>query len=74
MEVVRHEVEVLIAADKMPEAFIIDLAKVENDTNIRFSDITNAAGAQPTIADRDFMIATIKSAAGAVEASEEAEA
>ena len=77
LEVVRHEVEVMIRADQMPEALIIDLAKVENDTNIRFSDITNAGDAQPTITDRDFMIATVKSAAAAVseeEASEEAEA
>lgn len=77
MEVVRHEVEVMIRADQMPEALIIDLAKVENDTNIRFSDITNApAGTTPTITDRDFMIATVKSPGGpkADAASEEAEA
>jgi len=77
MEVVRHEVEVLIRADAMPEALIIDLAKVENDTNIRFSDITNVpAGTTPTIADRDFMIATVKSPGGpkADEAAEEVEA
>ncbi|WP_292053255.1 MULTISPECIES: 50S ribosomal protein L25/general stress protein Ctc [unclassified Brevundimonas] len=76
LEVVRHEVEVMIRADQMPSAFIIDLAKVENDTNIRFSDITNVGDAQPTITDRDFMIASVKSSAGGAEeeaASEEAE-
>ena len=75
LEVVRHEVEVMVRPDQMPEAFIIDLAKVEIDTNIRFSDITNAGDAQPTITDRDFMIASVKaSAGGAEEESEEAEA
>ena len=77
LEVVRHEVEVMIRADQMPEAFVVDLAKVEIDTNIRFSDITNAGDAQPTITDRDFMIASVKASAGGAEeetASEEAEA
>lgn len=76
LEVVRHEVEVMVRPDQMPEAFIIDLAKVEIDTNIRFSDITNAGDAQPTITDRDFMIASVKASAGGAEeeASEDAEA
>ena len=72
LEVVRHEVEVMIRPDQMPEAFIIDLAKVEIDTTIRFSDITNAGDAQPTITDRDFMIASVKASAGGAE--DEAEA
>jgi large subunit ribosomal protein L25 len=76
LEVVRHEVEVMIRADAMPEALIIDLATVENDTNLRFSDITNVpAGTTPTITDRDFMIATVKSPGGPKaeeEATEEA--
>ena len=63
LEVVRHEVEVMVRPDQMPEAFIIDLSKVEVDTNIRFSDVTNAGDAQPTITDRDFMIATVKNSA-----------
>ena len=47
MEVVRHEVEVLIRADEMPESFIVDLAKVENDTNIRFSTSPTCRPAPP---------------------------
>jgi len=74
LEVVRHDVEVMIRADQMPDALIIDLAKVENDTNIRFSDITNVpAGTTPTITDRDFMIATVKSSAAGVAEDEVAE-
>ncbi|WP_409018620.1 50S ribosomal protein L25/general stress protein Ctc [Brevundimonas vesicularis] len=65
LEVVRHEVEVMVRPDQMPEALIIDLSKVEVGANLRFSDITNAGDAQPTITDRDFMIATVKNSAAA---------
>lgn len=63
LEIVRHDVEVMVRPDQMPETLIIDLAKVEVGANIRFSDITNAGDAQPTITDRDFMIATVKNSA-----------
>jgi large subunit ribosomal protein L25 len=72
LEIVRHEVEVLVRADQMPEALIIDLSKAQVGDNIRFSEITNAGSAQPTITDRDFMIATVK--APLVAEAEEGEA
>lgn len=74
LEIVRHEVEVMVRADQMPEALIIDLSKAQVGDNIRFSEITNAGDAQPTITDRDFMIATVKAPLVAAEETEEGEA
>jgi len=75
LEVVRHEVEVMIRADQMPEALEIDLAKTEVGANVRFSEISNLPeGTTPTITDRDFMIATVKAPGGGVKEEETEEA
>ena len=72
LEIVRHDVEILVRADQIPEELVVDLAGRNVGENIRFSDIALPAGAQPTIGDRDFMIATIKaSSAAQSEAAEE---
>lgn len=75
LEVVRHSVEILVAADKIPEQLVVDLKGREVGENIRMSDIALPEGASATITDRDFMIATIKnSAAGQSEAGDTTEA
>lgn len=71
LEVVRHSVEILVAADKIPEELVVDLKGREVGETIRMSDITLPKGASATITDRDFVIATIKnSAAGQSEAGD----
>ena len=73
LEVVRHEVEILVRADRIPEELVVDLKGRQLGDNIRISDVQMPEGAQATIADRDFMIATVKgSAAGQSEAAEDA--
>ena len=75
LEIVRHDVEILVRADQIPEELVVDLTGREIGDNIRISDIQLPKGAQPTITDRDFMIATIKaSSAGQSEAAAEGEA
>ena len=59
LNVVRHSVDVLCDPDQVPEAFEADLGALDINDNIRFSDLTGVAGAKPTIADRDFVIATL---------------
>jgi large subunit ribosomal protein L25 len=59
LNIVRHEIEVWCPYDKIPEAFQIDLAKVQIGQSIHVSDIAMPEGAKPTIQDRDFTIATI---------------
>ena len=76
LEVVRHEVEILVNADSIPEELVVDLTGREMGDTIRFSDIALPQGASATITDRDFVIATIKvsSAALSAAADEAAEA
>jgi large subunit ribosomal protein L25 len=71
LEVVRHSVEILVAADLIPDELVVDLKGREIGENIRISDIVLPKGATTVIADRDFMIATIKaSAAGQSDAGD----
>jgi len=65
LEVVRHTVEILVAANKIPEELVVDLKGREIGETIRMSDITLPKGATATITDRDFVIATIKNSAAA---------
>ena len=76
LEVVRHEVEILVNADSIPEELVVDLTGREMGDTIRFSDIALPQGASATITDRDFVIATLKvsSAALSAAADEAAEA
>jgi large subunit ribosomal protein L25 len=73
LEIVRHEVEIVVRADRIPEELVVDLAGRELGDAIRMSDITLPEGAHATITDRDFMIASIKvSSAAQSEAADEA--
>lgn len=76
LEVVRHDVEISVRADQIPEELVVDLAKAQMGDTIRMSDIKLPKGASATITDRDFVIATIKvsSAALSAAADEAAEA
>ena len=59
LNVTRHEVELLVRADHIPEELIVDLAGLEIGDAIRLSDLTLPEGAEPAIAGRDFTVATI---------------
>ncbi len=59
LNVVRHSVEVLCDPDQVPDHFGADLGALDINDNIRFSDLTGTEGARPTIADRDFVVATV---------------
>ena len=69
LEVVRHAVEILVKADSIPEDLVVDLAKAQMGDTIRFSDIELPKGVEPTITDRDFVIATIKVSSAALSAA-----
>ena len=72
LNIVRHEVELNVPAGSIPEFITADVSALEIGDNVKISDINLPEGAEPTIADRDFTIATIAGRGGAVE-SEEAE-
>lgn len=63
LSVVRHEVEVTCRADIIPEQIDVDLTGLHIGDAVRISDITLPEGVEPTLSDRDFMIASIIGAA-----------
>jgi large subunit ribosomal protein L25 len=69
LEVVRHDVEISVRADQIPEELVVDLAKAQMGDTIRMSDIALPQGASATITDRDFVIATIKVSSAALSAA-----
>lgn len=59
LNVVRYTVELNVAAGAIPESLEADISALEIGDNVKISDIALPAGAEPTITDRDFTIATI---------------
>jgi large subunit ribosomal protein L25 len=62
LNIVRHEVEVFCPYDRIPAFFEIDLAGLEIGRSIHISAVTMPDGVRPTIANRDFTVATIAGA------------
>jgi large subunit ribosomal protein L25 len=59
LNVARHEIELWVRADHIPEELVADLTGREIGETIRISDIKLPEGAEPVITDRDFTIATV---------------
>ena len=76
LNVVRHDIELVVAADSIPERIDVDLTGLDIGDSVHISAIKLPAGAHPAIADRDFTIATIAAptVTSAEEVAEEGEA
>lgn len=82
LNIVRHDLELVVDAAEIPDQIEISLKGVEVGDSIHISAVTLPKGAKPAITDRDFTIATIvapsalKSSEGdaQTEATEEASA
>jgi large subunit ribosomal protein L25 len=76
LNIVRHEIEVEAGAEEIPEHITVDLEGYDLGDSIHISSVKLPAGVKPTIADRDFTVATIaspsavKSEAGSEETAE----
>ncbi|MCG8493057.1 MAG: 50S ribosomal protein L25/general stress protein Ctc [Sneathiellales bacterium] len=64
LNVVRHEVEMLVPAGNIPESIEIDLTKFDIGDSVHISDFDLPKGTEPTITDRDFTVATIAAPSG----------
>lgn len=73
LNIVRHAVELNVPAGSIPEALQADVSALEIGDTVKISDITLPNGAEPTITDRDFTIATITGRGGKAEAADDAE-
>ena len=59
LNVVRHELELVVDADKIPDDIVVDLTGLEVGDSIHITDIKLPKGSESAIDDRDFTIATI---------------
>jgi large subunit ribosomal protein L25 len=59
LNIVRHEVEVMAPADRIPEFFEFNLEGLEIGRSVHISAITLPEGVKPTIQNRDFTVASI---------------
>ena len=59
LNVVRHAVELNVRADSIPDSLDADLTDLDIGDNVKISNINLPGGAEPTITDRDFTIASI---------------
>jgi large subunit ribosomal protein L25 len=72
LNIVRHDIELHVPANSIPEAIEIDLTGLQIGDAIHISAVTLPEGATPVIQDRDFTIATIVGHATADEETTEA--
>jgi large subunit ribosomal protein L25 len=74
LNIVRHEIELEVAANNIPEFIEVDLKSADIGDSIHISAVKLPEGAVPTIRDRDFTVATVAgSAASQSEATTETE-
>ena len=59
LNIVRHDIAVRCPADSIPDHFDVDLTGLEIGDSVHISAIKLPEGVRPTIADRDFTVATI---------------
>ena len=71
LNVVRFAVELNVRADSIPDSLDADLTGLDIGDNVKVSDINLPDGAEPTITDRDFTIASIVGRGIAADAEDE---
>ncbi len=59
LNIVRHDIEVMCSVANIPERLEVDLTGLDIGDSVHISQIDLREGVTPTIADRDFTIATI---------------
>lgn len=74
LNIVRHEIEMICPAETIPEFIEVDLTGYEMGTSIHISSVKLPTGVKPTIAGRDFTVATVAAPASVVSAENAAPA
>ena len=59
LNIVRRKVELKCPAENIPDEIVVDLDNAEINTGLKISSVKLPENVSPTIADRDFVIATI---------------
>jgi large subunit ribosomal protein L25 len=71
LNIVRHDVELLVPAGKIPDFIEADLTGLDIGDSVHISAIKLPEGATPTITDRDFTVATLQGSRAVLTAAEE---
>lgn len=71
LNIVRHDVELHVPANAIPEFLTVDLTGLKIGDSVHISHVKLPAGATTVITDRDFTIATIVAPAGGTSGEEE---
>jgi len=71
LNLVRHEVELLVPANAIPESIVAVLTELDIGDSVRISEIALPDNCTPTIADRDFIVLTIAAPTVEVEPEED---
>jgi len=74
LNMVRHDLELVCDADKIPTEIVIDVTGLEVGDSIHISSVTLPDGSESAITDRDFTIATIVAPSALKQAEGEAAA
>ncbi|GBQ73023.1 50S ribosomal protein L25 [Acetobacter lovaniensis NRIC 0474] len=59
LNIVRHTVDVEVAAENIPEFFTVDLTKLDINDNVRWDDVQGTEGATPVSHEANFVVASI---------------
>jgi len=59
LNIVRHEIELVVEASNIPTEIVVDLTGREVGDSIHISEVNLPNGAEPAVEDRDFTVATI---------------
>lgn len=59
LNIIRRDVELLCSAKNIPDHIEVDVKDLEIGDSVHISNVKLPAGAEPTITDRDFTIATV---------------
>lgn len=73
LNVVRHEIDLVCAADKIPSEIEIDVTGKEVGDSIHISEVTLPEGSESAITDRDYTIATLVAPSALKKSEEEGE-
>lgn len=71
LNIVRHDVELLVPAGKIPDFIEADLTGLDIGDSVHISAIKLPEGATPTISDRDFTVATLQGSRAVLTAADE---
>ncbi len=67
LNIVRHEMELICPADKIPNEVLVDVSNLDINESLHISAITLPEGVKPTIRERDFTVCSIVAPTSVIE-------